>query len=74
MTHTDLPTSEPTERRQQADRRAASRQGKYERRKNRCGGCGYFAVSEDALIGYCRYHQGEITATAFACPAFKVGE
>ncbi len=59
------------ERREKADRRTAGRTGKYERRKNRCAGCKHFDEPSEKLLGYCNYHNGDIPASAFACPMFE---
>ncbi len=59
------------ERREKADRRTAGRTGKYERRKNRCAGCKHFDEPAEKPLGYCNYHNGDIPASAFACPMFE---
>ena len=58
------------ERRKEQDRRQADRQGKYDRRRNRCVHCVHF-VEEEAGKGQCRFHQVVVTAYAFACPNFE---
>ena len=69
-------TAKPFEerRRQQSDRRSADRQGKYDRRKNRCGRCALFSTPEGVgspEAGFCGYYERPITADAFACPYFE---
>lgn len=58
------------ERRKEQDRRSMERQGKYDRRRNRCVHCAYFQEATDAGKGLCRFHQVEMTSYAFACPSF----
>lgn len=58
-------------RRPQPDRRSADRQGKYDRRKNRCARCALFSVAIGAEEGFCGYFERPITADAFACPYFE---
>jgi hypothetical protein len=52
--------------RRKEDRRQNDRQGKYDRRKNRCVHCLYF--QEPA---YCQKHNTAMAADAFACPQFS---
>lgn len=58
------------ERRKEQDRRSMERQGKYDRRRNRCVHCVHFQEETGAGKGMCLFHQVEITAYAFACPNF----
>ncbi|MCE3235703.1 MAG: hypothetical protein K0Q50_1883 [Vampirovibrio sp.] len=59
------------ERRKEQDRRQTERQGKYDRRKNRCALCVHFK-STGGDNGRCLYHQTEMSASAFACPNFDL--
>jgi hypothetical protein len=58
------------ERRKQA-RRQADRQGKYDRRRNRCMHCSHFQEEVHTGKGYCGFHQVAMAAYAFACPNFE---
>ncbi len=62
----------PGDRRQQ-NRRQADRQGKYDRRRNRCEHCLHFApnVLKPEQEGHCRYHDLPMASDAFACPNFS---
>ena len=67
----ERPVGMPGERRQQ-DRRQADRQGKYDRRRNRCISCSHFQTATDSEPpGFCRFHQIAMAADAFACPYFS---
>ena len=59
------------ERRKEQDRRQTERQGKYDRRKNRCVHCVHFREEAVSGKGTCLFHQIEMTAYAFACPNFE---
>ncbi len=56
--------------RRKEDRRSMERQGKYDRRRNRCVHCIHFQESTDTIKGLCQFHHVEIAAYAFACPHF----
>lgn len=58
------------ERRKEQDRRQTERQGKYDRRKNRCVHCVHFKA-QSGENGQCLYHKTPILASAFACPNFE---
>ena len=60
------------ERRKQA-RRQADRQGKYDRRKNRCANCLHYQENGADAVGngFCRHHAIMVVAAAFACPFFE---
>ncbi|WP_373532332.1 hypothetical protein [Vampirovibrio sp.] len=58
------------ERRKEQDRRSMERQGKYDRRRNRCVHCLHFQEEAEAGKGLCQFHHVEMTAYAFACPNF----
>ena len=63
------------DRRQETDRRTASRQGKYDRRRNRCLHCRHFEALEEAAIpsiGLCQQYQQTIEGETFACTLFEV--
>jgi hypothetical protein len=63
-----------TERRVNPERRAANRHGKYDRRRNRCGQCAFFArqgLEFQQIQGFCLQHQKELFADAFACVLFE---
>lgn len=64
-----LPSIEGERRKQ--DRRQADRQGKYDRRRNRCVHCSHFAEVDSTGKGRCTYHQVDMVAYAFACPHFE---
>jgi hypothetical protein len=57
--------------RRKEDRRHSDRQGKYDRRKNRCGHCQYFEVRTSAEQGFCQRHHIAIAAETFGCPQFS---
>lgn len=58
----------PVERRQsQQDRRGLERQGKFDRRKNRCGQCRFW----DKAARWCQQHQTGMAEDAFACLLFE---
>ncbi len=59
------------ERRKEQDRRQADRQGKYDRRKNRCIHCLHFKEDSAVGKGFCEKHDTSMTAYAFACPQFE---
>lgn len=60
------------ERRTQIDRRGADRQGKYDRRRNRCGSCAQFEPpKKEGKPGFCKHHKKPFTAEDFACVAFE---
>lgn len=68
----ELTPADVTERRQQFDRREADRQGKYDRRRNRCKHCARFVVASDnSEGGFCQQHQTPMSPEAFTCPFFK---
>lgn len=60
------------ERRQEQDRRQNDRQGKYDRRRNRCVHCAYFQNKSQTIEeeGFCLYHHSPMSSEAFACPYF----
>jgi hypothetical protein len=58
------------ERRKEQDRRSMERQGKYDRRRNRCVHCLHFQEDKIAGKGMCLFHHVEMTAYSFACPNF----
>lgn len=58
------------DRRREQDRRQAGRQGKYDRRKNRCVHCTHFTEEGDGR-GLCNFHHTPMVAYAFACPFFE---
>ncbi|MEB3286319.1 MAG: hypothetical protein VKJ04_02330 [Vampirovibrionales bacterium] len=64
-THTPADGSIPDRRK--LERRSSDRQGKYDRRRNRCGHCQLF----NPLEQFCTFHQKPIRFDDFACPAFK---
>jgi hypothetical protein len=70
-------TRRPKERRHaRADRRSNTRQGKFDRRRNRCAQCLYFENkplldSFDDLNGFCTKHQEAITSQTYACWVFE---
>lgn len=67
------------------DRRETPRQGKLDRRRNRCGVCVYFKSAEpetadlneegnkidESCAGFCEQHQTTMQATNFACVLFQ---
>ncbi len=57
----------PFEERRKQQRRQADRQGKYDRRRNRCLHCQFF----QAEAAYCAYLEKPMAADEFACPAFE---
>jgi hypothetical protein len=58
--------------RRKEDRRQNDRQGKYDRRKNRCVHCLYFQPGEaSGGLGHCARHHTDIAAETFACPQFS---
>lgn len=59
------------ERRKEQDRRQTERQGKYDRRKNRCVHCVHFREEAVTGKGTCLFHQTDMVAYAFACPNFE---
>jgi hypothetical protein len=61
------------ERRKEQDRRQSGRQGKYDRRKNRCVHCVHFVEESDGK-GVCNFHHAPMVAYAFACPFFEAGQ
>lgn len=62
------------ERRKEQDRRSSERQGKYDRRKNRCAHCAHYKPSAKEEQGFCQFHKTAILAYAFACPNFELGQ
>ncbi|MBY0403558.1 MAG: hypothetical protein K2X66_06635 [Cyanobacteria bacterium] len=62
-----------TERRKTPDRRSSNRQGKYERRKNRCSLCRHFLLKQlsETEDGFCTQHQQPIASEMFACWLFQ---
>lgn len=58
------------ERRKEQDRRSSERQGKYDRRRNRCGHCEHYKPSNKEDQGFCQFHKTAIMSYAFACPNF----
>lgn len=52
-------------------RRQTDRQGKYDRRRNRCANCQQFTTQANNEKGYCQLHQLEMDAFAFGCPQFS---
>lgn len=54
------------ERRRQNDRRQNDRDGKYDRRRNRCALCLHYAPQSE-VGGMCQKHQKLIRAQDFAC-------
>ena len=62
------------ERRKEPDRRASGRQGKYDRRRNRCVQCLHFKEEEKTGKGFCRFHKLEMVSYAFACPQFTLAD
>ncbi|MBX2861125.1 MAG: hypothetical protein KTR14_07815 [Vampirovibrio sp.] len=62
----------PEERRSE-NRRTKDRQGKFDRRRNRCRHCKHFS-GDVALSGQCTYHQKVVPADMFACPVFAEQE
>ncbi len=58
------------ERRKEQDRRSAERQGKYDRRRNRCQHCLHFQEASTTGNGLCVLHQVPVNHDAFACPNF----
>lgn len=59
------------ERRKEQDRRSAERQGKYDRRRNRCVHCLHFQAEGQTVQGICQFHQVPMASDAFACPNFN---
>lgn len=59
------------ERRKEQDRRSAERQGKYDRRRNRCVHCISFQGEGESTAGFCKFHQVPMASDAFACPNFN---
>lgn len=55
----------------QSDRRQSDRQGKFDRRRNRCGRCRFFALETGASVGFCEQHQRPFSPDAFACPLYE---
>lgn len=54
------------------DRRNQHRSGKYDRRKNRCGGCQFFVPAQGGQVAQCQ--QGQVTTLdvdTFACLVFE---
>jgi hypothetical protein len=74
--HDSSSASEPllsdlTGERRKGDRRAAGRQGKYDRRRNRCAHCRSFqAGTPPDLSGVCTFHHLPMRPDAFACVEF----
>jgi hypothetical protein len=62
------------ERRKEPDRRASGRQGKYDRRRNRCVQCVHFKEEDKAGKGLCTYHNLDMVSYAFACLQFTPPE
>ncbi len=58
------------ERRRQ-DRRQNDRQGKYDRRRNRCVNCIHYSEEADSGKGMCHFHEMPVIALAFACTHFE---
>jgi hypothetical protein len=58
------------EERRKENRRQSDRQGKYDRRRNRCIHCRFFQGDASAEMGWCLHHQSEMAPQAFACPHF----
>ncbi len=73
------PDTDRDERRQQeVDRRTKERQGKYDRRKNRCVHCRFFEMDADFAdgpvgdsVGFCHQHERPMAAYAFVCILFE---
>jgi hypothetical protein len=67
-----IPAFEGDRRKQ--DRRQADRQGKYDRRRNRCSHCIHFQMSSESdnasESGACQFHHITVLSHAFACPNF----
>ncbi|MBK8190509.1 MAG: hypothetical protein IPK79_08690 [Vampirovibrionales bacterium] len=53
-----------------ADRRTRNRQGKYDRRRNRCRACLSFAWAPGQRVGDCQRHGRTFSPDAFACVWF----
>jgi hypothetical protein len=58
------------ERRKEQDRRSSERQGKYDRRRNRCAHCEHYKPSAKEDQGFCLFHKTAIMSYTFACPNF----
>ncbi|WP_303673912.1 hypothetical protein [Vampirovibrio chlorellavorus] len=58
------------DRRREQDRRSAERQGKFDRRRNRCMHCLHFQEPSEGDKGLCLLHQAAVASDAFACPNF----
>lgn len=66
-----IPVPDVQGERRKQDRRQSDRQGKYDRRKNRCANCAHFQENgADPENGFCQYHSIIVVASAFACPYF----
>lgn len=50
------------------DRRGNQRAGKFDRRRNRCGGCYFFNA---LVLLSCTLHEQQVTEETFACLHFK---
>lgn len=53
------------------DRRERSRQGKYDRRRNRCRACQSFVKDPNSTVGTCQRHHRPYSPDAFACLWFE---
>ena len=72
MKKSKSPPLSSEERRQQNDRREAGRQGKYDRRRNRCGSCLHFeAPKKEGKPGFCNHHKKPFLVSDFSCVAFE---
>lgn len=66
------PSWDRTERRATPDRRSQGRQGKYDRRRNRCINCRHFSAGETPqATGFCQKHQEPFIPDTFACADFQ---
>jgi hypothetical protein len=63
----------PEQERRKTNRRQNDRQGKYDRRRNRCAHCRHFQppAEEGEVLGECLAHHSPMTAAAYACPVFE---
>jgi hypothetical protein len=62
------------ERRKEPDRRSLGRQGKYDRRRNRCVQCAHFKEEDQTGKGVCLFHNTAMVSYAFACPQFAAAD
>lgn len=63
--------ADSSERRSQTDRRGADRQGKYDRRRNRCAHCQNFEFGDLGKPGFCSVHKQAFNPDDFACVHFE---